>query len=231
VKLGQPLGNDFWPHRRRGLQPLGKLLAPGEAQEMRPVDVDDIQGDRDAAGASRLSHELVGDEVGRHFLKDPRYLKRQRGVASEASRSRERERIHVPGHSTAGAPRRPVSLVKRLLEYLPSREMPIQRGASYSGCSRQLGHRHVAISQQRRRSQDPLTAQQGVAAQRRCRCARADLSCLVFGGPRHLRRKLSSALHRLPGAARGRPRPRRRNRPGPPAYEDDADCLTSWAVC
>ena len=85
VERRQPLGHDLGPQRRRRVERLGEVLGARQADELRAIDVDDVQGDGDARGAARLGHELIGDEVGRHLVEDVGDLERERLGASEAA--------------------------------------------------------------------------------------------------------------------------------------------------
>ena len=84
VEAGQPLGHDLGPERRRRVERLGEVLRAREPDELRAIDVDDVQRDGDARGAPGLGHELVGDQVRRHLVEDVRDLERERPGAPEA---------------------------------------------------------------------------------------------------------------------------------------------------
>ena len=90
VERRQPLGHDLGSQRRRCLQRLGEVLRARQADELRAVDVDDVQGDGDAGGAPRLGHQLVGDQVRRHLVEDVGDLEGERLGASQAARAPDR---------------------------------------------------------------------------------------------------------------------------------------------
>ena len=63
LKHGKPLRNDLRAQRRGIVDPLWELLGAGEAEEVRSVDVDDIERDRDACSSPGLGDQLVWDEM------------------------------------------------------------------------------------------------------------------------------------------------------------------------
>ena len=67
---------------------------------MRAVDVNDIERDRDPRRATRLGNELIGHQVRRHLIEDPRDLERQRDLTAELARSLKRHGCDL----AAGAP-------------------------------------------------------------------------------------------------------------------------------
>ena len=64
---------------------------------MRAVDVDHIERDRDPRRAPRLGNELVGHQVRRHLIENPRHLERQRDLAPEHARSLKRHGCDLRG--------------------------------------------------------------------------------------------------------------------------------------
>ena len=96
VERRQPLGHDLGPQRRRRVEGLGEVLGAREPDELRAVDVDDVQRDGDARGATGLGHELIGDEVGRDLVEDVGDLERERLGAPEAAGRLIRERGQPP---------------------------------------------------------------------------------------------------------------------------------------
>ena len=65
---------------------LREVLSAGEPDQLRAVDVHDVEADRDACGSPSFGHELVGDEVRRHLIEDMGYLERQAIPAEPARR-------------------------------------------------------------------------------------------------------------------------------------------------
>ncbi len=68
LEAGQPFGDDLGAKRGWRLESWGEVLGAAQADELGAVDVDHVQGDGDAGGASCLGHQLVGDQVGRHLV-------------------------------------------------------------------------------------------------------------------------------------------------------------------
>ena len=199
VERRQPLGHDLGPQRRRRVERLGEVLGAREADELRAIDVDDVQGDGDARGAPGLGHELIGDEVGRDLVENVGDLERERLGAPEAAgrligkRSQPLRRLlRGSGVAAAGL------LGEGGGQRLARREMAIERRASDAGGRGDLGHRRAAIAGQgARRGQDALAADHRVGAPRR-RFA--------------LRRSLTGMLGTLRGLGHGGHRNRRRRR-------------------
>jgi hypothetical protein len=161
----QALGNDLRSERRRIGKELGKLLRAGEPQEVRAVDVDDVQRDGDPAGAARLGDELVGHEVRRYLVEDVRDLQGEGAFAPQPSGRPERHRGHA---ARRGRRRRP--LVKRAEQRVAGREMAIERGPPDARRSGDLDHAEAPVGNEHRgRRQDPLAAGMCVGAKRAAR--------------------------------------------------------------
>ena len=171
VERRQPLGHDLGSQRRRCLQRLGEVLRARQADELRAVDVDDVQGDGDAGGAPRLGHQLVGDEVRRHLVEDVGDLERERLGASQAAGRLIGERREPTRGLWLG---RGVGafgfLGERRGEVLAGREVAVERRAPDAGGGRDLGHRGAAVADERLRGdEDALATGERVGAPARRR--------------------------------------------------------------
>ena len=201
VERRQPLGHDLGPQRGRRVERLGEVLGAREADELRAVDVDDVQRDGDARGAAGLGHELIGDEVGRHLVENVGDLERERlGAPEAAGRLIGKRRPAARDGCCAGAASRSAGLLgEGGGQRLARREMAIERRASDAGGRGDLGHRRAAI------------AGQGSAP--RPGCARRLTT--ASAAPRRglaLRRPLTGMLGTCCGLGHGRHRNRRRRR-------------------
>jgi hypothetical protein len=63
-RSGSPSSASSGPEGERRLHPLGEVVGAGEAQQVRPVDVDDVQGDGHLDEPPRLGDDLVGQQLG-----------------------------------------------------------------------------------------------------------------------------------------------------------------------
>ena len=107
AQLGQAGGVQLRSDRQRHLDPLGETVRSGDAQQVRAVDVDDVQRERDLGDALRLGHELVGEQ-----RREPRRRRRGSRRAAPGSLVRAGRRAAAARRSprareagTAGPPR------------------------------------------------------------------------------------------------------------------------------
>jgi hypothetical protein len=94
---GQRLRDDLGTERRRRLKLLREVGRSCEPEQLRAVDVDDVERDGDPGCSARLGDELVGNEVRRHLFEDVGDLKRERQRAPELARRLEWHRRHARG--------------------------------------------------------------------------------------------------------------------------------------
>ena len=138
---------------------------------MRAVDVDHIERDRDPRRAPRLGNELVGHQMRRHLIQNPRHLERQRDLAPQPPGSLKRHGCDLRG-------RRPLvcrglldlrrDRCQRVSQRPAGREVAIQRRATHPGRSGDLRHADLPIAGQRRRGlEDPPAALSSVSAKKR----------------------------------------------------------------
>ena len=77
VEAGSPSGTISGPSAGGFSIRSGNSGGAREAQQMRAVDVDHVERDGDPGGAPRLGNELIGNQVRRHLVENPRDLERQ----------------------------------------------------------------------------------------------------------------------------------------------------------
>ena len=83
TQLGKTGGVQLRTDRQRHLDLLGKTVGSGDAQEVRAVDVDDVQRERNLGDALRLRDELLGKERGSHDVEDVDPVEQHRAPSSE----------------------------------------------------------------------------------------------------------------------------------------------------
>ena len=150
AQLGQTGGVQLRSDRQRHLDPLGETVGSGNAQQVRAVDVDDVQRERNLGDALRLRHELVGEQGGSHDVEDVDPIEQHRALPSEPTGG---QRL-VGGLRGRG---RPV-LPDRLEQGVAVGEVPVERGPRHAGGRRDVRGRRRGrlLEQAAARLEDPV---------------------------------------------------------------------------
>ena len=156
AQLGEAGRVELGADRQRRLDPLGKRIRPGHAQQVRAVDVEHVERERHGGDALRLGHELVGQQRRRDDVEHVDRLQRHGTLATEATRgqrmldarSRRRRRIRRGG---------PV-LRSRSVQARAIGEVAVERGARNAGGRGDVGDRGQwrQVEQPAARGDDPL---------------------------------------------------------------------------
>ena len=83
----------------RRLDLIGQPLGPGDAQQMGPVDVEHVEGDRDAGEALRLGHQLLWQQRGGDDVEDLDGIEDDGTLTAQVSRRKEIGRLLRGGNA------------------------------------------------------------------------------------------------------------------------------------
>jgi hypothetical protein len=133
AQLGQTGGVQLRSDRQRHLDPLGETVRSGNAQQMRAIDVDDVQPERNVGDPLRLRHELLGQERRSDDVEDVDAIEQHRGLSSEPTGGQRLVGgLHGRGRSV---------LPDRLEQRVSVGEVPVERGPRHAGGRRDVRSR------------------------------------------------------------------------------------------
>jgi hypothetical protein len=130
AQLRQADGVELRADRQRHLDRFWKAIRPGHAQEVRTVDVDDVERQRNLGDPLGLRHELLGEHGWSHDVEDMDPLEQHRPRASEPSG---RQRLLGVLDRRRGR-----LLPDRLEQTVPMGEMAIERRSRHTRGRREI---------------------------------------------------------------------------------------------